>query len=297
MIHYPLKRLSASLIALVLGSSLLGADRPSDDPAKALQAEFQAAKSSLAAGDLASAENRYTETVALGLRQLARLSLSEGETDQAAAYLDSALKVKPGDVETQVDASGVWFRKGEVGKAKALLQSVVAKEPSHARARGLLGRIYVYEGDSDNAIQQLKASVGLEDDFETGYFLGIGYLQDRKLPEASAWFHQLESRMGESAALHMLFGRAYLVAKIPQQAIPEFRQAIRLDPKYPRAHGFLGYAYLEHFQEEGYPQAREEFEKEVKLHPNEYQVWELLGIANVNLRNFPAAQVALLQAA
>src|SRR5258708_8590038 len=103
--------------------------------------------------------------------------------------------------------------------------------------------------------------------------------------------------MGESAALHMLFGRAYLLAKIPLQAIPEFRQAIRLDPKYPRAHGLLGYAYLEHYQEEGYPQAREEFEKELKLHPDEYQVQELLGIANVNLRDFPAAEAALLHAA
>jgi tetratricopeptide (TPR) repeat protein len=72
---------------------------------------------------------------------------------------------------------------------------------------------------------------------------------------------------------------------------------IALDPRYPRAHGFLGYAYLEHYQEEGYPRARTEFEKEVKLHPDEYQVQELLGIANVNLRDFPAAESALLQAA
>src|SRR5713101_6707252 len=103
--------------------------------------------------------------------------------------------------------------------------------------------------------------------------------------------------MGESAPLHMLFGRAYLITKFPQQAISEFREAIRLDPKYPRAHGFLGYAYLEHYQDEGYPQAREEFEKEVKLYPDEYQVLELLGIANVNLRDFPAAEAALLHAA
>src|SRR5205814_5225105 len=153
------------------------------------------------------------------------------------------------------------------------------------------------EGDSDNAIQELKASLELEDDFDTDYFRSIAYLTVNKLPAASAWFQQLESKIGESAAIHMMCGRAYLVAKIPQQAIPEFRQAIKLDPKYPRAHGFLGYAYLEHFQEEGYPQAREEFEKELKLHPDEYQVQELLGIADVNLRDFPAAEAALLHAA
>lgn len=293
-----LKRVPAGLtMGALLVAFFLTTGRAADNPAKALQSQFEAAKASLAAGDLASAENHYIDAITLGLRQVAQLSLSVGEPDQAAAYLDSALKLKPGDVETQVDAAGVWFRMGKVGKAKALLKSVVAKQPGHARARGLRGRIYVFEEDSDNAIQELRASIDLEDDFETRYFLGIAYLKARRLAEASAWFHQLESTMGESAALHMLFGRAYLITKLPQQAIPEFRQAIKLDPKYPRAHGFLGYAYLEHYQEEGYPQAREEFEKEVKLHPDEYQVQELLGIANVNLRDFPAAEAALLRAA
>ena len=292
------RRVPASLMVVAaLALSFIPTARAADNPAKELQAQFEAAKASLAAGDLASAESHYIDAIVLGLRQLAKISLSLGQTDKAATYLESALRLKPDDVETQLDAAGVWFRNGQVAKAKTLLKSLVATQPSHARARGLLGRIYVFEGDSDNAIQELKASVDLEDDFETGYFLGIAYLKARKLAEASAWFHQLHSTMGESAALHMLFGRAYLVAKIPQQAIPEFRQAIRLDPKYPRAHGFLGYAYLEHYQEEGYPQARQEFEKEVKLHPDEYQVQELLGIANVNLRDFPAAEVALLHAA
>jgi tetratricopeptide (TPR) repeat protein len=291
-----LKRLLATLAVVALAVPALAASRAANN-AKALQSDFEAAKASLSAGDLASAENHYIDTVALGLRQLAQISLSLGQTDQADAYLDSALKLNPEDAETQVDAAGVWFRKGEVSKAKALLKSVVAKQPSNARARGLLGRIYVFEGDSDNAIQELKASVNLEDDFETAYFLGIAYLKARKLTDASAWFHQLESTMGESAALHMLFGRAYLVAKLPQQAIPEFRETVRLDPEYRRAHGFLGYAYLEHYQEEGYPKARAEFEKEVRLHPDEYQVQELLGIANVNLRDFPGAEAALLRAA
>jgi tetratricopeptide (TPR) repeat protein len=285
------------ILAAAMVVSFPRASRAGEDPAKALQAQFEAAKASVAAGDLASAETHYLDTIALGLRQLAQLSLSQGQIDQAAGYLDTALKLRPDDTESQVAAAGIWFRKGEVAKAKALLKSVVTKEPGPARAHGLLGRIYVFEGDSDQAIQELKASLDVEDDFETAYFLGIAYLTARKLPEASAWFNQLKSTMGDSAALHMLFGRAYLVAKIPQQAITEFQHAITLDPKYPRAHGFLGYAYLEHYQEEGYPKAREEFEKELKLHPDEYQVQELLGIADVNLRDFPAAEAALLHAA
>jgi tetratricopeptide (TPR) repeat protein len=284
------------IAALILAASCFQRIHAADDLAKSLQSQFESAKSSLAAGDLASAESHYIDTITLGLRQLAQLSLSLGQVDQAAADLESALRLKPDDIETQLDAAGVFFRKGQAGKAKSLLKSILEKQPENARAHGLLGRVYVYEGDSESAIIELKTSVDLSDDFESGYFLGIAYLTAKKLPEAAAWFHQLESKMGESAALHMLFGRAYLVAKVPQQAIPEFRQALKLDPRYPRAHGFLGYAYLEHYQEEGYPQARQEFEKELKLHPDEYQVLELLGIADVNLRDFAAAEAALLRA-
>jgi tetratricopeptide (TPR) repeat protein len=267
-----------------------------ENPAKALQTRFEAAKASLAAGELGSAESHYIDAITVGLRQVAQLSLSEGEMDQAATYMDAALKLKPDDVETQVDASQVWFRKGEITKAKELLRSVVAKQPSNARARSLLGRVYVFEGDSDDAIEELKASVDLQDDFESGYFLGIAYLKAKKLALAEAWFQQLEVKMGDSAALHVLFGRAYLIAKSPQQAIAEFAKAIALDPKYPRAHAFLGYAYLEHYQEEGYPRARPEFEKEIRFYPAEYRAYELLGITNVNLRDYAAAETALLRA-
>ena len=287
-----------SILVVVLASSLVSLAQTADDnPAKALQSEFDAAKASLAAGDLATAENHYIQTIVLGLRQLAHLALSLGEIDQAAADLDSALRLKSDDTETQLETAGVWFRKQEAAKAEALLKAVLEKEPRNAQAHGLLGRVHVFKGDSDRAIQELKTSIDLADNFENGYFLGIAYLTAKKLPEAQAWFHELELRMGESAALHMLFGRAYLVTRVPEQAITEFRQVIKLDPSYPRAHGFLGYAYLEHYQEEGYPQARAEFEKEVKLHPEEYQVQELLGIANVELRDFAAAEAALLRAA
>ena len=267
-----------------------------DDPAKALQSEFEAARASLAAGDLTSAQNHYIDTVILGLRQIAQLSLSAGQVDQSAKYLDYALKLKADDVETQVAAADILFRKGQVSNAEAILKPVVSEHPNNARAHGLLGRIYVFEGDGDHAIEELKTSMHLEADFETSYFLGIAYLKARKLDEASAWFEQVEKMMGTSAALHVLFGRAYLITKFSQQAIPEFAKAISLDPKYPRAHGFLGYAYLEFYQEAGYPRARAEFEKELKLYPNEYRVLELLGIADVNLREFPGAEAALLHA-
>jgi tetratricopeptide (TPR) repeat protein len=250
----------------------------------------------LAAGDLVQAESGYRQTIALGLRQLGNLSISENQFEQATRLLDDAVKLTPGDADLQVEAAIAWFRRRNPKKATELIQAVLAAHPDNARAHNVLGRIDLFKGDTEGSIEELKKAVALQDDFETSYFLGIAYLKAKKVAEASAWLNEVQSNMVDSAALHVLFGRAYTLTHFPEPAIAEFRKAIKLDPRYPRAHGLLGYSFLEQFGEQAYPQAREEFEKELKLNPDEYYFLMLLGIATVALRDFPAAEVTLQHA-
>jgi tetratricopeptide (TPR) repeat protein len=269
---------------------------PADDPATLLRHDFESAKSALAAGDLPEAARRYDQTIALGLRQLANLSVSESRFDEATRELDEALKFAPADPDIAVDAAVAWFRAGDVKKARQLAQSVVTDTPRHARAQNVLGRIDLYRGDFPAAIRDLEASLALENDFESSYFLGIAYLKSKRIADAQQWFQHLRDTMGDSAALHVLIGRAYSIGHFPEFAVAEFRKAIQLDPKYPHAHGLLGYSILEFRGEEAYPQARLEFERELKIHPEDYNALLLLGISAVALRDFPAAETALLHA-
>lgn len=267
-----------------------------DDPAAALKRTFDAAKSSLASGDLSNAERRYDETIALGLRQLSSLSISESRFEEATRELTEALKFAPADPEIATDAAIAWFRAGDVKKARELVVSALAANPRLARAQNVIGRIDLFRGDFDSAIPELQASIALDDDFETSYFLGLAYLRAKRFTDAQQWFEHLRSTMGDSAALHVLIGRAYSISHFPESAVTEFRKAIQLDPKYPRAHGLLGYSLLEFRGEEAYPQARVEFEKELKLRPDDYNALLLLGISDVALRDFSAAEAALLHA-
>jgi tetratricopeptide (TPR) repeat protein len=296
----PRKRLGASIrflpLALLLASCVPYAPHAAaDNPGEALKRQFEAAKSALAAGNLARAENDYYSTIALGLRQLGNLSISEEQFEQATRLFDAAVQFTPADADLQVEAAIAWFRRGDSKKAAALVQAVLANHSDNARAHNVLGRIGLFNGDTDGAIAELTKSVALHDDFETSYFLGIAYLGAKRLSDAAALF-DIQSVMGNSAALHVLFGRAYTGAHFPEQAVAEFQKAVKLDPKYPRAHGLLGYAYLEQLGEQAYPQSRAEFESELKLNPEQYYFLMLLGIATVALRDFPAAEVTLKHA-
>jgi tetratricopeptide (TPR) repeat protein len=267
-----------------------------DSPGEALKRQFDSAKSALAAGDLARAQDDYHLTIALGLRQLGNLSMSEQQFDQAATLLDEAIKFSPEDPALQLEAGIAWFRKGDTNKAAEMIQSVLRAHPDNARAHNIFGRLYLFNGDLDASIAELQKAVALQDDFETAYFLGVAFLKAKKTPEAANLFAKLQVAMGDSAALHVLFGRAYTVTHFPEQAVAEFRTAVKLDPKYPRAHGLLGYSYLELYGEQSYPQARLEFERELKLRPEQYYFLMLLGIATVSLRDFPAAEATLKHA-
>jgi tetratricopeptide (TPR) repeat protein len=284
------------LLLFVIAAFFCLTARPADDPGTLLKHNFESAKSALAAGDLPEAEHRFDQTIALGLRQIANLSISESRFDEATREIDEALKFAPNDPDIGVDAAVAWLRAGDVQKARQVAQSVVAKNPRHARAQSILGRIDLYRGDFPAAIRDLQASVALDADFETSYFLGVAYLKAKRFPDAQQWFQHLQDTMGDSAALHVLIGRAYSIGRFPESAVAEFRKAIQLDPEYPRAHALLGYSILEFRGEDAYPQARQEFERELKRHPDDYNALLLLGISAVALRDFPAAEAALQHA-
>ena len=287
-----------SLAALLIaGSFQYAAVRAAaDNPGEALKRQFDSAKSALAAGNLARAQDDYHLTIALGLRQLGNLSMSEQQFDQAATLLDEAIKFSPEDPALHLEGGIAWFRKGDTNKAAEMIQSVLRAHPDNARAHNALGRLFLFNGDVDASIAELQKAVALQDDFETAYFLGIAFLRAKRVAEAAELFGKLQASMGDSAALYVLFGRAYTITHFPEQAVAEFRNAVKLDPKYPRAHALLGYATLEFYGESSYPQARKLFEQELQIQPNDYLSLVLLGISTTSLRDYPVAEAALLHA-
>ena len=83
---------------------------------------------------------------------------------------------------------------------------------------------------------------------------------------------------GERPQLHVVIGRAYRQSGLLPEAAAEFKKAIALDPRFPRAHYYLGITYLLDEGQSKIGEALEEFKIEVAANPDEFFANYYLGV-------------------
>src|SRR5260370_22616802 len=118
--------ISFKKISLALALCLVPAGLAAQNPGEALRQQFQAAKAALESSNLTRAEAEYRATLALGLRQLGNLALSEDRCAHASQLLNDAVNVAPQDADLRVEAAIAWFRSVDSAKATDLIQAVLA---------------------------------------------------------------------------------------------------------------------------------------------------------------------------
>jgi Flp pilus assembly protein TadD len=120
------------------------------------------------------------------------------------------VKVKPGDFQRTYLRSLAYLERGEVKKARVLLQELITSKDSHSAIFNALGAAYRKEGMINEAIEAYKNAIKLQKDYvEAHYNLGIAYRENGQFEEAEV----------------------------------EYRQAITLDPNFAPAHYNLGIFY------------------------------------------------------
>lgn len=276
--------------ALCLSQNSAAATKPD------LQQRYEEAERLQASGNMEQAAFAYKLFLASALDKLATRSAQIGDLSHALPSFQEAVALRPHDTALLIDYAGVLRDARDFAQAKSLAEQLVSEQPKSTEAHALLGSVLEQSGDKDGAIQQLETAVALDSSLKNGFALAAAYLARKDNKSAAKLFSEMLSSAGESAAIHMDFGRAYGEAGFPEEAIVEFKKALAMDPKLPGLHYSLGASYMLSMGEIDYPQATAEFHKELQLHPNDFLSYSQLGSIELGEHNYTEAEHDLRRA-
>jgi tetratricopeptide (TPR) repeat protein len=271
---------------------------PAESTKKAppVEQHFNAAETFQLAGDLEKASAEYRQGISVALQRIGNLKLAEGDTAKGMELLRGAVASDPKNVDAAVDLGIALFRKGEYDNAKTTVASVLKNDPSDFRARNLLGKIDFMQGNFQGAIDQLKAALAIEQDFDVAYTLALANLELKNLPQATVLFDEMRSSQGKTPELHVLLGQAYRQTGYFDLAVQEFKRVLELEPSYPHAHGYLGVTYVSMGGDKNYELAMKEFRQELVVTPGDYSSNYFLGSIALDRHDLGSAETSLQEA-
>ncbi len=267
--------------------------------AQVLEQHLQAARQAMAAHQDGVAAHQYRIFLADALGELAIARAQAGQYAQAANNFDAALALAPNSPALVVEYARSEFHAGNLPHAKQLAQQVITGYPHNrnavAEASALLGQVLLQQQDAKAARKNLELAVALQPSFPNGYNLAEACLAMEDEKCADKIFTEMQSSFGNTAALHMFFGQAFLNSDFQTRAIAEFEKAIALDPRLPGAHYSLAAAELA--TQQPIDKAEAQLHQEIAIDPQSAIAYAALGHLQTGQQKYSEAEANLQRAA
>jgi tetratricopeptide (TPR) repeat protein len=246
---------------------------------------YDAARTFQVSGDPERAASEYAAFLAGALGSTAAAYARLGRADKAVGLFDEALRLAPTNSAVRLDYGEMRLRQGNLPATRTLGEQVLKDDPENVKARALLGQVLFSQGDYKGAREHLEVATAAEPTFDIAYLLGVTYIKLNDLARARLVFDDMVTAFGDTARLHIYFGRAYREGDMFDDAILELKKAISKDSTIPHAHYFLALAYLARDEDSGFAAALAELRAEVKVNPSDARTHYLLGYIAMKQHN------------
>ena len=274
------------VLCAALSSSALAQEKPVQEKEVllGLKQMVAAAEEGLRTGELQIAESRYRTALLQGWLVLGELHVSEGRLPEARHAFERASASVVDDAPAAQALALVQIQMGDAEPAIAILSRLAKTSPRSVPIRVTLAQVLVAAGKPEEAVQELETAHTIApDDPQLAFALASGYLRVKNLQAADRLFTKVAAAR-PSAQMYVLIGRMYRDFHQYDRARDALRRALKMDPKTPRAHYYLGTTAA---MEEGVVRLDEaiaEFREELKIVPGDPTATLRLGMALVEGR-------------
>ena len=159
---------------------------------------------------------------------LARLLVRTGNADEAAAVVDRAYELDPGNARIAVLQARLRQRADDSEGAFRVLEEFLARVPASGMARMAYARMLVDAGRYEQARAEFEHVVATEPgNDDARYALGLLLVQTNRLDEAMRQFERLANRESRRDAAHYYLGRIAESQERYTDAIVAYRRVRR----------------------------------------------------------------------
>lgn len=161
---------------------------------------------------------------------LGKCQLAMGKFPAADATLNTARRIRPGNLEAKFYQGICQFQEGRFDDALANLQPLAQSLPHEPYLHFYLGAIYERNGEVEKALDEYRKCAAADPQFEVAVFK-VGYFlaKSGKYGEAAAQFKKVVEMDPNNAGAHLDLGLADQRAGNNVAAGREFQTACRLD--------------------------------------------------------------------
>jgi tetratricopeptide (TPR) repeat protein len=190
------------------------------------------------------------------------------------------------------------FKFGDLKEAIQTFTPLLKNEPGSSsemvRLTTLIGLAHYGLGEYAEAVPFLKKAVAY-DPRNLPFRLALAHscLWSKQYQCVLDVYHEMLTLNAESAEADMLAGEAFDALHNDQEALVQFRAAVKADPREPNVHFGLGYLLWKRQQ---YDEAAREFQAELANNPDQPQALACLADAEMRLGHAEAAPALLEKA-
>jgi Tfp pilus assembly protein PilF len=173
-----------------------------------------------------------------------------GELDKAISEYQKALKFDYNVGVLHLRLAAAYIKKDNLEKAVEELKLATKFDPDSIEPHAILALIYSSQkklelATSEYEVVLKKASAEDPQNIQIHKSLGEIYLLQKKIDLAEKTYQLILQKSPGDAQAHFFLGSIYDEKGRRQEAINEFKEAIKNNPQYPDALNSLGYVYAE----------------------------------------------------
>ena len=203
---------------------------------------------------------------------------------------DAALQatvLAPDDPDVNFAVAVIYRGTGRNDTAVDLLRTVIANQPAHDRAHGLLGEILAEQGQADEGTRQLNRAIALRPSW-WGHHAALGYaaFAANRYDEAVAAFTRVIELQPDNAWGYQMAGTAYHASGNRELARARYERAVSISPT-ARTYSNLGTLA---YEEGRFADAVKAYEASLKLQPKSAVTFNNLGDARREQGNAAGAR-------